>query len=219
MIDPNTVATIIGDPGMFRSTVWRPRYLQLKRLMDIAVATAGLILLAPLMMALGLAVKITSPGPMLFRQQRVGLDGKVFEILKLRTMRQDAEKKSGPQWARQNDPRITPIGYFLRKSHLDELPQLVNVLMGDMSFVGPRPERPFFVEQFMRDLPQYAQRISVKPGITGLAQVYHKYDETMEDVRTKLLHDISYTHRMSFTLDVTIFFATLKKLTGDQQAN
>jgi lipopolysaccharide/colanic/teichoic acid biosynthesis glycosyltransferase len=219
MLDPNVVSAVRGDPGWVTSVIWEPSYAQIKRIIDIAVTTAALIVLSPLILLLGLVVKLTSRGPMLFRQERVGQDGKIFEILKLRTMCHDAEDGTGPVWARRNDPRITPIGYFLRRSHLDEIPQLVNVLLGDMSLVGPRPERPFFVEQFRKELPQYDQRVRTKPGITGLAQIYHKYDETMEDVHQKLVYDISYAHRTSFSLDVAIIFGTLRKLTGDRQAN
>ncbi len=174
----------------------------------------ALIVLLPVLAILALLVKLTSRGPVFFRQQRVGQYGRPFYILKLRTMVLDAESKTGPIWAVDNDPRVTRIGRFLRLSHLDEIPQLFNVLMGHMSLVGPRPERPVFVAQFRRQIPNYEDRLLVKPGITGLAQVYHSYDATLRDVRKKLAYDLLYIKRMCMMTDVIILFLTVRCLTG-----
>jgi lipopolysaccharide/colanic/teichoic acid biosynthesis glycosyltransferase len=190
----------------------RRRYLEFKRALDVFLCLAGLALTLPLMGVLALLVKLTSPGPALYRQQRVGKDGQLFEIIKLRTMRQDAEAQTGPVWAKKRDSRVTPLGAFLRASHLDELPQLFNVLRGDMSIVGPRPERPHFVEQFRGTIPHYARRLTVKPGITGLAQVRHKYDESLEDVKTKLAYDILYIRKMCWMVDFRIMLGTARKM-------
>jgi exopolysaccharide biosynthesis polyprenyl glycosylphosphotransferase len=180
----------------------------LKRAIDIGVAAAVLVAGLPLLLAVAIIQKLTSRGPVLYRQQRVGKDGAVFNILKFRTMYVDAEKRGGPQWARKDDPRVTPYGRFLRRSHLDELPQVINVLKGDMSIVGPRPERPFFVEQFIREIPLYRRRLNVRPGITGWAQVKHRYDQSIEDVKTKLSYDLFYIENMSIRMDLKIIIST-----------
>ncbi|MBN2489779.1 MAG: sugar transferase, partial [Planctomycetes bacterium] len=153
-------------------------------------------------------------GPVFFKQRRVGESGQLFEILKLRTMHVDAEAATGPVWAQTDDPRITPVGRILRRTHLDELPQLINVIKGQMSIVGPRPERPVFVDYFRTRLRQYDQRLSVRPGITGLAQICYKYDETHADVRKKLAYDLLYLRKMCMLLDLSILFLTLGRLTG-----
>ncbi len=180
-----------------------------KRAFDIIVSTLALVIGAPLFLIIAIAQKIGSPGPIFYRQERVGKDGQVFQIVKFRTMYVDAESRTGPTWAVQDDPRVTPLGRFLRKSHLDELPQFFNVLEGDMSIVGPRPERPFFVEQFIREIPLYRRRLNVRPGITGWAQVRHTYDQTIEDVRTKLSYDLFYIENMSLRMDMKIMISTL----------
>ncbi len=185
-----------------------------KEVSDRVLALVALIVLLPVLAILALLVKLTSRGPVFFRQQRVGQYGRPFYILKLRTMVLDAESKTGPIWAVDNDPRVTRIGRFLRLSHLDEIPQLFNVLMGHMSLVGPRPERPVFVAQFRRQIPNYEDRLLVKPGITGLAQVYHSYDATLRDVRKKLAYDLLYIKRMCMMTDVIILFLTVRCLTG-----
>lgn len=179
-----------------------------KRGMDVAVSLVVVVLGFPLFCLVAIAQKLSSPGPILYRQQRVGKDGKVFSILKFRTMYVDAEKRSGPQWAQKDDPRVTPLGRFLRKSHIDELPQVINVLQGDMSLVGPRPERPFFVDQFVKEIPLYRRRLNVRPGITGWAQVRHTYDQSIEDVRTKLSYDLFYIENMSIRMDLKIILST-----------
>jgi sugar transferase (PEP-CTERM system associated) len=190
----------------------KPRVLErIKRLSEVVTAGVILVLVAPLTALLAALVQLTSPGPVLYRQVRVGLDGSTFEILKFRTMRTDAESDSGPVWATGvGDPRITRLGRFLRKTRLDELPQLVNVLRGDMSFVGPRPERPHFVEKLQKVIPYYEERHRVRPGITGWAQVKFPYGATLEDAEEKLEYDLYYVKNMSPLLDVAIVLETFK---------
>ncbi len=183
----------------------------LRRATELVLVLVGLFVAAPVIMLLGIIVRLTSRGPALYTQERVGKGGKVFRIYKLRTMRTDAEA-DGPVWAKEADPRVTPVGKFLRKTHLDELPQLWNVLRGDMSLVGPRPERPCFVEKLRANVPLYAARLAVKPGITGLAQVKHGYDRTIEDVQVKLGYDLEYIKRACLLLDLHILALTAAKI-------
>ncbi len=196
------------------SLVIRKRFILVKEVVDRLVAMAGLLIFLPVLAIIGLIIKLGSKGPVFYMQERVGKDGKTFGIIKLRTMVSDAEAATGPVWASANDPRITPFGRFLRMSHLDEVPQLINVIKGEMSIVGPRPERPLFVENFKSQIPSYAERLRVKPGITGLAQVCHKYDETVKDVRRKVAYDLLYIQRMCLMVDVAIVFLTVRRLTG-----
>jgi len=168
-----------------------------------------LLVTLPLFLILVILVRITSKGPAVFRQERVGLYGRPFTMYKFRTMYQDAEERSGPVWAKENDPRITPLGFWLRKLRLDEIPQLVNVLKGDMSLVGPRPERQFFVDQFKKEIPLYTRRLRVRPGITGWAQVKWKYDESFEDVKEKTKYDLFYVENMSLRMDFKILINTI----------
>jgi lipopolysaccharide/colanic/teichoic acid biosynthesis glycosyltransferase len=196
------------------SLVLRRRFILVKEVVDRAAALAGLILFLPLLAIIGVLIKLTSRGPVFYYQERVGKGGKTFGIIKLRTMVCDAEASTGPVWAQENDPRVTAIGRFLRMSHLDEIPQLINVLKGEMSIVGPRPERPVFVDTFTDQIPSYVERLRVKPGITGLAQVCHKYDETVRDVRRKLAYDLLYIQKMCLMVDVAIVFLTVRRLTG-----
>lgn len=178
--------------------------MPIKRFMDIFISLLALVLTSPLILATALAVKLTSPGPVLYKQERIGLGGKPFTLYKFRSMIHNAEEKTGPVWASQvNDDRFTPIGRFLRRSSIDELPQLWNVLKGDMSLVGPRPERPHFVKKY-REL-QY-QRLSVKPGLTGLAQVNGRYDLSIEE---KIRYDLYYVRRHSLLLDLDILLKTI----------
>ncbi len=181
-----------------------------KRLIDFFVSLVGLVVLIPFLILIGIVIKLTSHGPAIYRQKRVGQHGREFTMLKFRTMRADAEAKTGPVWASAFDERYTPIGRWLRKLRLDELPQLWNVLMGQMSLVGPRPERPFFVEKLAQEIPLYGRRHRVKPGITGLAQVKWKYDETVEDVRQKVKYDLFYIENMSLKQDISILFQTIR---------
>ncbi len=180
-----------------------------KRLFDIMISLIVLVVTLPLFLILVLLVRLTSRGPAIFRQERVGLYGRPFTMFKFRTMYQDAEQRSGPVWAKENDPRITPVGYWLRKLRLDEIPQLFNVLKGDMSLVGPRPERQFFVDQFKKEIPLYTRRLRVRPGITGWAQVKWKYDESFEDVKEKTKYDLFYVENMSLRMDFKILINTL----------
>ncbi len=185
---------------------WR---LVLKRMLDLIVALAAIAVLAPVMLLVALIVKLESRGPILYSQERLGRFGKPFLIYKFRSMCVDAEV-SGPQWASsRSDPRLTRIGGFLRYSHLDELPQLLNVLTGDMSLVGPRPERPIFATELTRQIDRYDERLLIKPGMTGLAQVHYRYDTSIADVKRKLRFDLLYVRRMCITLDLRILFWTV----------
>jgi sugar transferase (PEP-CTERM system associated) len=181
-----------------------------KRLIDLLAATVGLALAAPIMAMVAAAVKLTSAGPAVYRQERVGQHGRVFTVLKFRSMRQDAEAGTGAVWAVKNDNRVTPIGRFLRKSRLDELPQLLNVLRGDMSLVGPRPERPEFVKKLTEQIPFYGQRHIVRPGLTGWAQVRYTYGSSVEDALEKLQYDLFYIKNLSIPFDLFIIFSTIK---------
>jgi sugar transferase (PEP-CTERM system associated) len=181
-----------------------------RRLLAFSVSLLGLLLTLPLMPFVVLAIKLDSPGPVLYRQERSGRGGKPFFCYKFRTMRQDAEADTGPTWALDDDPRITRIGRFLRTSRIDEIPQLWCVLRGDMAFVGPRPERPEFVEWLSKQLPYYGVRHMVRPGITGWAQVRYKYGNTIEDAKEKLQYDLFYIKNASLGLDVFIMFQTIK---------
>lgn len=186
---------------------WRS---MVKRSLDIFVSAAGLVITTPVMVLIGIAVKATSRGPIFFKQTRVGIRGKIFNMYKFRTMMQDAEAKSGPVWAKENDPRVTAVGAFLRKTHLDELPQFMNVLRGEMSLVGPRPERPYFVQEFRKVIPHYDRRLFAKPGITGLAQIKRRYDETIGDVKKKVRYDVLYIRKMCPVLDMMVLAMTVK---------
>jgi exopolysaccharide biosynthesis polyprenyl glycosylphosphotransferase len=179
-----------------------------KRLMDIVVSILILTLSAPLWIFVAIAIKLNSPGPLVYSQDRVGKDGKLFKMHKFRSMFKDAEAKTGPVWATSNDPRVTSVGRFLRKTRLDEIPQFMDVLRGDMSLVGPRPERPHFVEQLAKEIPLYKRRLSVKPGITGWAQIKQGYDTSIDDVRSKVRYDLFYIENMSFRMDIKILLMT-----------
>jgi exopolysaccharide biosynthesis polyprenyl glycosylphosphotransferase len=178
----------------------------IKRLVDIFVSSVALLLFSPLILVIMVLIKIGSKGPVLFKQERVGKDGKIFSLYKFRSMTKDAEKYTGPVMAKSDDKRTTKWGKIMRKARLDEIPQLINVLKGDMSLVGPRPERPFFVEGFKREIPGYVQRLQVRPGITGLAQVYSRYDIS---ARSKLRYDLLYVRRHSLFLDLEIILRTI----------
>ena len=173
---------------------------------------AGLLLLiasSPVLVGIAVAIRLTSPGPAIFRQQRSGRAGVLFTIYKFRTMRADAERTSGAVWATRNDPRVTRLGRILRRTRLDELPQLVNVIMGDMNIVGPRPERPSIFVRLREDLPDYRFRQRTRPGITGWAQINHTYDTSIDDVRAKIRYDLEYLERQSLAEDLMIMAKTL----------
>jgi sugar transferase (PEP-CTERM system associated) len=187
------------------------RLMATKRLLDILCASMGLAIGLPVMAIVALAVRLTSTGPVFYHQQRVGRNGKLFTVHKFRTMKTDAEAETGPVWAaKAGDPRVTPIGAMLRRTRLDEMPQLWNVLKGDMSFVGPRPERPEFVADLTRQIPYYEQRHSVRPGITGWAQIRYTYGASVEDALEKLQYDLFYIKNLSIPLDLFIIVQTLK---------
>jgi len=181
-----------------------------KRIFDLVMSGLLLAFAAPVLAVLAVAIKIDSQGPVFYWQERVGRGGRVYRIHKLRTMRQDAEKLSGPVWATQKDPRVTRIGNFLRKTRLDEIPQVFAVFRGDMSFVGPRPERPFFVQQLKTQIPFYGLREAVKPGITGWAQIRYPYGSSVDDARAKLEYDLYYVQHQSLFLDLAVCFHTVK---------
>jgi exopolysaccharide biosynthesis polyprenyl glycosylphosphotransferase len=180
-----------------------------KRLIDLVVSLLILLIGLPIWIIVAAAIKLDSKGPVFYKQERVGKEGKVFTMFKFRSMVKDAEKHSGPQWAEKNDPRITRVGRIIRRLHFDEVPQFINVLDGDMSLVGPRPERPFFVRQLSEQIPLYSRRLKVRPGITGWAQVKHKYDETLEDVKAKLQYDLFYIENISIRMDMKILLNTV----------
>jgi exopolysaccharide biosynthesis polyprenyl glycosylphosphotransferase len=188
---------------------------QVKRIFDIVASILILVLGSPIWLLTGLLVRLTSPGTVFFKQERIGQNGKPFTMIKFRSMYEDAEKRSGPKWATEDDPRITQFGHFMRNTRLDEIPQLINVVKGEMSFVGPRPERAYFIEKLTEEIPWYVRRIKMKPGITGWAQVKHKYDATIEDVKQKVIFDLYYFENMSLLLDLKILLRTiLVVLTG-----
>lgn len=185
--------------------------LAIKRSLDVLIAAVGLVAGAPVFAATALAVRLSSPGPVLYHQRRVGQRGRIFTMHKFRSMRQDAEAATGPVWAsKDGDPRATTVGRIMRKTRLDELPQLWNILMGDMSFVGPRPERPEFVADLTKQIPYYGQRHVVRPGLTGWAQVRYSYGASKEDALQKLQFDLFYIKNFSVSLDAYIIFETVK---------
>lgn len=193
------------------STGFRRRFMAMamKRLMEFILSVAGMILLAPVFAVVGLLIKLDSPGPVFYRQMRVGLGGHPYMIWKFRTMDKDAEK-SGPRWAQTQDPRISRVGRWLRKLRIDELPQLINVLKGEMSLVGPRPERPVFVQELRESIPYYDLRHTVRPGITGWAQTKFRYGASAEDAHVKLQYDLYYVKNLSLLLDARILLHTTR---------
>jgi len=189
------------DQGLARTAV--------KRLFDVLCASFLIVLAAPVMVLAAIAIKLDSRGPVFYRQERVGLNGSTFQVAKFRSMRQDAEKDGQPRWASVQDDRVTRVGNFMRRMRIDELPQLFNVLSGAMSLVGPRPERPYFVEQLTEQIPFFAVRQSVKPGVTGWAQVRYQYGATVEDSIEKLQYDLYYVKNHTLFLDILILFETV----------
>jgi sugar transferase (PEP-CTERM system associated) len=199
----------VGQAGQAAAASGQPVAAAVQRTTDILLSLMLLAFTLPLMLLTALAIRLDSPGPVLYRQDRVGLGGRVFTVLKFRSMRTDAEAR-GPVWAAQRDPRVTRIGSFIRLTRIDELPQLLNVLRGEMSFIGPRPERPHFVEQLEQALPFYRDRALVKPGLTGWAQVNYPYGASVEDARAKLSYDLYYVKHRSLLLDLMILIATVR---------
>ncbi len=198
---------IIFSGGGKRSRFWTV----VNRLFNLILAVVGIALSFPLWVATALAIKLESPGPVFYKQERVGKNGNLFTIIKFRSMRTDAEK-DGPVWAAKNDDRTTRVGKFIRKVRIDELPQLINVLRGEMSFVGPRPERPVFVEQLTELIPFYSQRHLVEPGLTGWAQVKYEYGSSVEDALQKLQYDLYYIKNASLFFDIWIILQTIKTI-------
>ena len=217
---PSEPVVVVADTGESRA----------RRVLNVTVALIGLIVAAPLLLAIALLVRLTSPGPILYRQVRVGHDrrdpmlpsgnhrrcidygGKPFTIYKFRTMAASASRSNAQVWAQRNDVRVTPLGRVLRKTRLDELPQLFNVLRGDMNIVGPRPEQPTIFAALRNQVPRYQERQRARPGITGWAQINHHYDTSIDDVRTKVLYDLEYISRQSFLYDLRIMLQTLPVL-------
>jgi len=190
----------------------RRRMLVYQNLSNMLVAAVGVVIASPFMLLTALAVRLSSAGPILYRQTRVGMDGTTFTLYKFRSMRVDAEVGTGAVWAQKNDPRVTPVGRIIRKIRFDELPQFFNVLRGEMSLVGPRPERPEFVKILVEQIPYYRQRHAVRPGITGWAQINYKYGDTLEDTIAKLEYDLYYIKNVSWMLDTYIIFHTAKAM-------
>ena len=209
------------------TVVVRDRSEIANRCVNVALASVSLVVLSPVIVLVAIAVKLTSRGPIVYSQTRVGLDrrrhiidalysnrkqdqgGMIFTIYKFRTMRADAERNSGAVWATRNDPRVTRLGRILRRTRLDELPQLVNVIMGDMNIVGPRPERPSIFVRLREDLPDYRLRQRTRPGITGWAQINHSYDTSIDDVRAKIRYDLEYLERQCLAEDLKIMVKTV----------
>ena len=189
-------------------------YASCKATGDFVAAIMLIVLTAPLMVLSMILVKLTSRGPVIYSQTRLGRGGRPFTIYKIRTMLHNSEAMTGPRWSTTDDPRITPVGRLLRRTHLDELPQIWNILRGEMSLVGPRPERPEFVTQLERAIPRYQERLAVRPGVTGLAQVHLPPDTDLESVRRKLVCDLYYIAQLSFWLDLRILVCTALGLLG-----
>jgi sugar transferase (PEP-CTERM system associated) len=197
---------LIFSDGFVKSKISKT----IKRSVGLLISFCMLVLLSPIILLAAIAIKLDSRGSILFSQERVGEFGKKYTLYKFRSMRADAEEATGPVWASENDPRVTRVGKLIRKLRIDELPQLWNVFKGDMSFVGPRPERPVFVEKLKETIPYYNERFSVKPGLTGWAQIRYPYGASEEDALEKLKYDLYYIKNMSSVMDLTIIFHTVK---------
>ncbi len=207
------LSTVKPSWFVFSDGFHRARWtMVVKRIIDLSCGAIGLLVSLPLMLLVAVAIRLESRGPIIFRQIRVGKGGKTFELLKFRSMRQDAELGTGAQWAQINDPRATRLGKYLRKSRLDELPQFINVIRGEMSFVGPRPERPVFVDQLRQKISYYDERHSVRPGLTGWAQVQYSYGASEEDAARKLEYDLFYLKNMSIFFDCAIVLQTIRSV-------
>jgi sugar transferase (PEP-CTERM system associated) len=206
LVEKISPSWLIFSDGFVKSDLSRA----IKRLIGLTLSSVMLITLSPFLILVALLIKLDSPGPILFFQERVGEFGKIFTLHKFRSMKTDAEKESGPVWATEDDPRITRVGKIIRKLRIDELPQLWDVFRGDMSFVGPRPERQFFVEKLRNTIPYYNERFSVKPGVTGWAQIMYPYGATDKDALEKLKYDLFYIKNMSLAFDLMVIFHTVK---------
>lgn len=200
------VATLGAAASVVVPVTW---YSAAKRLVDLVLGLAMLVLAMPILVFMAVLVKLTSRGPIFYSQTRVGKGGRPFTIWKVRSMYHDCERFSGIQWSQAGDPRVTPVGRFLRRSHLDELPQLWNILRGDMSLIGPRPERPEFVPQLEKAIPRYRERLLVLPGVTGLAQIHLGPDTDLASVERKLAFDLYYIKQLSLWTDARVFLATI----------
>ena len=214
--DDNVDSTSSCPTSDLRTGPLRSAYWVMKELFDRSLACTLLVLTAPLLFFLMILVRLSSRGPAIYSQLRVGKDGHPFRIYKIRTMHNDCEKQTGPVWAERNDPRVTGLGRWLRRSHLDELPQLINVLRGEMSFVGPRPERPELFDSLQQQIPLFHLRVQVKPGVTGLAQIRQESDRTIRDVRRKLRYDLLYIRKSGLWLDVKLMIATFPRIFGSR---
>jgi len=210
MPEPASVLILSGGLVGVLLKYARAKFQQGKVIVDFMFSLLALIILFPLFLIIAIGVKLTSRGPVFYTQERVGKDGELFKIIKFRTMVDQAESKTGVVWAQKSDPRLTPFGKLLRDHHLDEIPQFINALKGEMSVIGPRPERPHFVDKFEKTIPGYKKRVQVKPGITGLAQTRQSYDITLEDVKRKLAMDVMYMREMCWVVDFRIFIQTLR---------
>ncbi|MFN7949221.1 MAG: TIGR03013 family XrtA/PEP-CTERM system glycosyltransferase [Blastocatellia bacterium] len=197
---------IIFSGGSKRSRIW----MTVRRALNLLIAVVGIILSSPIWLLTAIAIKLESPGPVFYKQERVGKNGRLFTIIKFRSMREDAEKNGQPVWAAKEDDRTTRVGRFIRKVRIDELPQFINLLKGEMAFVGPRPERPFFVEQLSELIPFYSQRHLVEPGVTGWAQVRYEYGASVEDAVQKLQYDLYYIKNASLLFDLWIMLESIK---------
>ncbi len=206
-IDTLQPSWLVFSDGFLGGKLWEQIF---KRLFDISASLAVLVFTLPILLVTALAVRFTSKGPVLYRQERVGRLGKTYHVLKFRSMRTDAEKDGVPQWADEDDPRVTKVGKIIRASRIDEIPQIFNVLKGDMSFVGPRPERPYFVDSLAAQIPFYNERHHVKPGITGWAQINHPYGASVEDAKSKLEYDLYYIKNYTIFLDFLILIQTAR---------
>ena len=206
LVEKTYPSFLIFSNGFAKSTYHRI----VKAAVDYFLSSIGLIISLPIIALVALAIKIESPGPIFYRHERVGKDGKIFSFLKFRSMRDEAEKETGPVWATENDDRVTRVGKIIRKMRLDEIPQMINILRGEMSFIGPRPERSYFVEQLQNKIPLYEKRHGIKPGITGWAQIQYRYGASEGDALEKLKYDLFYIKNMSLLFDLIILFKTLR---------
>lgn len=218
--EPTTLAMFFTGLCGFIVSFVRKTYATIKRALDICAGIAGIIILSPLFLLTAVLIKLFSAGPVFYSQIRVGKGGQVFKMYKFRTMRVDAEKGTGAVWAKEKDNRVIPvIGNFLRKAHIDEIPQFLNILKGDMSLIGPRPERPEFVNKFKEQIPEYEARLLVKPGLTGLAQVWHRYDRNLADVKKKIKYDLLYIKKLCLWTDFRILLRTFRVVVTGEGAH